>query len=401
MSFIHLLWRNILHRKVLSLLTIFSVMATVALIVFLLLCNSGMEKGAEKGYGPFELVIGAKGSGTQLALNTFYHIGTPTGNVPLSIFEQVKKEDQAEASFAMTTGDNLNGYPIVGIDPNYFVVRYGDRTLASGKLYGQLGEAVIGSHVAKALGLKVGDEFKGGHGLVEQGAHVDGDDDGDHDEHGKFAYKVVGILPNLNTSDDRAVFTTMDYAWAVHHTQQGDHKEVTAVIVKPKSLLGAQALKLKYDKMDNVQAVYTSKAVADVVNAVDKGTQIISIVTALCIVLAVISILLSLMAAVNERKKDVGLLRLIGKSGRYVLLVMIGEGMILTGIGFILGIIAGHLGSFLGSDALFDFSGVQIEPWAIVPGEWILMLGSLGAGIVASLGPAFRLYRVDPLQLFR
>jgi putative ABC transport system permease protein len=399
MSLIHLLWRNIIHRRVLSLLTIFSVTATVALIVFLLLCNAGVEKGAEKGYGPFEVVIGAKGSGTQLALNTFYHIGTPTGNIPLDVFEQVKKEDQAEATFAMTTGDNLNGYPIVGIDPSYFVVRYGDRNLTSGKLYGQSGEAILGSFVAKSMDLKVGDEFKGGHGLIDQGAHVDNGQD--HDEHDKFGYKVVGILPKLNTSDDRAVFTTMDYAWAVHQTQQGSHKDVTAILVKPKSLLGAQTMKLKYDKIDNVQAVYTSKAVADVVNAVDKGTQIISIVTILCVVLAAISILLSLVAAVNERKKDVGLLRLIGKSGHYVLLVMIGEGVALTGIGLMLGLVTGHLGSFLGSDALFDFSGVQIDPWAVVSGEWILVIAALGVGILASLGPALRLYRVDPLQLFR
>ncbi len=74
-------------------------------------------------------------------------------------------------------------------------------------------------------------------------------------------------------------------------------------MVKPKSLLGAQTIKLKYDKIDNVQAVYTSKAVADVVNMVDKGTQVISVVTVICILLAAISILLSLIAAVNERKK--------------------------------------------------------------------------------------------------
>ncbi len=189
-------------------------------------------------------------------MNTFYHVGTPTGNIPYEIAEQLKKEDQVDAAYAMTTGDNYNGYPIVGIDPGYFNTRYGDRKLASGKLYGQLGEAVVGSYVAKTMGLKVGDTFKGGHGLVKESGHAgeehhaDGHDSAGHDaagnnaagqdaaghdaaghdedEHDHFVYTIVGILPNLNTSDDRAVFTTLDYAWAVHNTQQGEHKDVTA-----------------------------------------------------------------------------------------------------------------------------------------------------------------------------
>ncbi|GAA4838265.1 hypothetical protein GCM10023310_15000 [Paenibacillus vulneris] len=404
MSLLHLLWRNMLHRKTLSLLTMFSVAMTVALLVFLILCSQGVEQGAEKGYGPFELTVGAKGSQTQLAMNTYYHVGAPTGNIPYEVFEQLQKEEQAEAAYAMTTGDNLNGYPIVGIDARYFLTRYGDKKLEAGTIYGKTGEAVIGSHVAKTLGLHVGDTFHGGHGLVHEAEHEGDEDEESHEEHEahhSFAYKIVGILPPLHTSDDRAVFTTLDYAWAVHESQQGAHKDVTAVLIKPKTLLGAQTLKNKYDRIDNVQAIYTSKAVADVVNMVDKGSQVISIVTLLCVVLAAISILLSLMAAVNERKKDVGLLRLIGKSKSFVWMSLLGEGLLLTAIGLVIGLVLGHAGSYAGRDLLFDFSGIALDVWSVSASEWLLMLGTLAVGAAASVGPALKMYRVDPLQLFR
>jgi putative ABC transport system permease protein len=397
MSLISLLWRNVVHRITLSLLTVFSVAITVALIVFLLLFNQGLEQGAEKGYGPFEVTIGAKGSQSQLALNTYYHIGAPTGNVPLELFDKLRKEEQVDTAFAMTTGDNYNGYPIVGIDPNYFHVRYGDRKLASGILYGKLGEAVIGSHIAKSLGLKVGDTFKGAHGLVKGAV----DNDGDVAEHHDFVYVIKGILPALFTSDDRAVFTTMDYAWAIHKSQQRESKDVTAILVKPKSLLGMQSIKTKYEKEINAQAIYTSKAVADVVNLVDKGSQAVNVVTFLCGLLAAISILLSLIAAVNERKKDVGLLRLIGKSKQFIWYTLIGEGLLLTVIGIIIGLLAGHVGGYLSRDIVFEFSGLQISPWHIQRGEWLLVLGTVAVGILASVGPALKAYRVDPLQLFR
>jgi len=405
-----LLWRNMLHRKTLSLLTLFSVAMTVALLVFLILCSQGVEQGAEKGYGPFELTVGAKGSSSQLALNTYYHVGTPTGNVPYDVFTQIQKDDQTEAAFAMTTGDNYNGYPIVGIDAKYFLVRYGDRRLEAGTVYAKTGEAVVGSHIAKTMGIHVGDTFHGGHGLVHEGESEEAEEEAEHENeaahaeheaHQSFAYKVVGILPVLHTPDDRAVFTTLDYAWAVHASQQGEHKDVTAILVKPKTLIGAQALKNKFDKLEQVQAIYTSKAVADVVNLVDKGAQAVQLVTVLCIVLAAVSLLLSLTAAVHERKKDVGLLRLIGKSKSFVWFSLIGEGMLLTLLGCLAGLLAGHLGSFAGRDALFDFAGIQVNAWQFTADEVWLVAGALAVGLLASAGPAMQVYRVDPLQLFR
>ncbi|MEC0244199.1 ABC transporter permease [Paenibacillus chitinolyticus] len=428
MSVFRVIWRNALHRKTLSVLTMLSVALTAALLLFVLMWNEGVEKGAEKGYGPFEITMGAEGSKTQLAMSTYYHIGAPTGNIPNALYEQVKNEAEAEEVFAITTGDNLNGYPIVGVDARYFAVRYGDKQLASGSLYGGLGEAVIGSHAARTLGLKVGDTFKGGHGLVHsaeaagehaeehheeesgsgsyadaslEGTHGDPNGHDEHDEHETFSYKVVGILPPLHSPDDRAVFTTLDYAWAVHGEAAQHDREVTALMVKPKSLLGAQALKNKYDAMTGLQAIYTGKAVADVVNVVDKGTQVVQIVTYLCILLAALTLLLSLLAAASERRKDVALLRLIGKPGRYVWTALVGEGVFLTAGGLLVGLLLGHSAGAAGSSLLFDFAGIQIDPWSLAPGELLLAGGAVLLGIAASAIPAWQVYRVDPLYLFR
>ncbi|MDF2927557.1 MAG: transporter permease [Paenibacillaceae bacterium] len=405
MSMPLLVWRNLLHRKALTLLTVMSIALTVALLVFLMLLSNGVEQGAEKGYGPFEVVVGADGSETQLALNTFYHVGAPTGNIPFHVFESLRNEPETDAAFAITAGDSYNGYPIVGIDPEYFQIRYGDKRLASGNLYAATGEAVIGSYAAQATGIRVGDTFSGAHGLVQEHHDEAGEEAGEehdeHEAHEEFSYKVVGILPALHTPDDRAVFTTMDYAWAVHHTESAESKDVTAIMVKPKSLLGVQSLKAKYDAMDHVQAVYASKAVADVVNMVDQGAQAAGAITALCVVLAAITLALSLIAAASERKRDVGLLRLIGKSRLFVWAALMGEGMLLTAAGLVVGVLVGHIGGFLSVDAVFGYAGIRLAPWSLAPGEGILLAGALLIGAAATLAPALGMYRVDPLRLFR
>lgn len=415
------IWSHLKHRAFLTVLTVIAVTVTVALFSLLLMSKDGVEQGARQGYGPFEVVIGADGSESQLVLNTFYRVGAPVGNVPYDTLQQVRDSGQAEAVYGMTTGDSHEGYPIVGIDPTYFQTRYEDRSLSDGKLYGQQGEVTVGYTVAKALDLKIGDTFSGAHGLVE---HVDIADDHHEEEaghaeeegheeeaghaeeeehadmHESFVYTVTGILPKLGTADDRAIFTTMDYAWAVHELSE-DEREITAIIVKPATLLGAQTVKQQFDELDNVQAVYSSKAVADVLNMVDNGSQLLMIVMLICALLAASTLLLALMSSVQERKRDVGLLRLIGKSRTYILSCLIGEGVALSAAGIVLGVAAGHIIAALLGDLVFTVTGIQLEALRFATNEWLLMAGALVIGALASAGPALRVYRTDALALFR
>ncbi|ETT80003.1 hypothetical protein C173_00020 [Paenibacillus sp. FSL R7-277] len=423
MSLFRLTLRNVLHRRFLSLLTVCAVSVTVAFIVLLVLSRQSVEQGAKKGYGPFDLVIGAAGSETQLVLNTFYHIGAPTGNIPLAVLDEARRDPSVEAAFAMTTGDNYKGYPIVGIDSGYFFTRYGGSRLQEGKMYADTGDTIVGSYVARSLGLKVGDTFAGAHGLVqgedhesaaaehegdheaeEAGGHAAAEDEGTGEQaghaHEDFRYRVAGILPELHTPDDRAVFTTVDYAWAVHGLSP-EEREITAVLVKPASLLGAHDLKQAFDGSNGVQAAYTSKAVSEVLNAVDQGSRLLGMLTAICVLLAGIAILLSLVAAASERTKDVGILRLLGKSRAYVWLSLTTEGLLVTATGLIAGLVIGHLCAFLLKDILFSQAGIQIEPYHWTPEHWFIVLGALAIGLLSSLGPAFRMYRMHPLALFK
>ncbi|MNP17838.1 ABC transporter permease YtrF precursor [compost metagenome] len=136
-------------------------------------------------------------------------------------------------------------------------------------------------------------------------------------------------------------------------------------------------------------------------NLVDSGTQLLSIVTGLCILLAAIAVLLSLVAAVNERTKDVGLLRLLGKSKSYVWMSLVGEGLLLTAIGLVLGMMMGHVGGFLLRDALFAYAGIQLNPLLWTTNHMYIVIGTLMVGLLASLGPAYTTYRMNPLTLFK
>ncbi len=416
-------WSHIKRRKLLCGITILAVALTVALFTLMLLSRDGVEYGAQKGYGPFELVIGAEGSSSLLVLHTFYRIGSPTGNVPLALLEEVRSSSEVEMAFGVTSGDSYRGFPIVGVEPAYFPSRYDDRKLNAGRLYREPGEVVIGYAAARALNLKTGDTFTGSHGMVQaieydhdETNHVsnDHDDEGlahdsdagnDQDGHGadhhdSFIYTIVGVLPKLGTGDDRAIFTSMDHAWIVHGLDSGP-REVTAIIIKPATLLGASELKNKYDELDRVQAVYTSKAVADVLNVVDSGSQLLLIVMGVCAMLAASTLLLALTSSMAEKKRDVGLLRLIGKPGRFIFMCLIGEGVALTAGGILLGSLSGRLAAWLFGDVLFEKTGIQLAPYGMATDEGGFLLFALALGVLASAIPALRVYRIDAISLFR
>lgn len=398
------IWRNIKHRAMLSTLTIVAVTVTVAIFSLLLMSKESIEHGAQKGYGPFEVVIGAEGSEAQLVLHTFYRMGAPLGNIPYELLQQVKDSEHVDQAFGITTGDQYNGYSIVGIEAAYFGTRYDNRALQQGRLYQATGEVTLGYTAAKELGLEVGDQFTGAHGTVagfdQEEHHSDESAHEPHDTHHSFIYTVVGILPQLSNSDDRAIFTTMDYAWAVHDSTE-EEREVTTIIVKPSSLLGLQMIKQQMDAQSGVQAAYSSKAIADVLNMVDTGSQLMMIMMGICTLLAATSLVLSLVASIQERKRDVGLMRLVGKSKRYILMVTIGEGVLLTAIGAFIGLLAGHITGAIISKQLFVYAGIQLQPWSLAEYELLMLIGALMLGILASLGPALKVYRTDPITLFR
>ncbi|MFP4977178.1 hypothetical protein ACE6ED_17370 [Paenibacillus sp. CN-4] len=66
---------------------------------------------------------------------------------------------------------------------------------------------------------------------MASGTETDGHGEGGAHSLAGFVYTVVGIPPPLNTPDDRAIFTTVDYAGVVHGSDP-EEQELTAILVQ-------------------------------------------------------------------------------------------------------------------------------------------------------------------------
>src|SRR5690349_19803633 len=113
MNLCKIVLKNMRQRALATWLTTFSVALGVALTVAILLIRHGMQRRFEQGTLGYEMVVGAKGSPLQLVLNTVYQLDISPGNVPWSLFEQLRKDNRVKLAVPIAVGDNYKGFRIV------------------------------------------------------------------------------------------------------------------------------------------------------------------------------------------------------------------------------------------------------------------------------------------------
>jgi len=184
------------HQKLQTALQILLLALGTAAMALMILLGRGLERSIERDLAGIDLVVGAKGSPLQLILSAVYQIDVPTGNISREEASSLAADPRIALAVPLALGDSCRVARIVGTTPDY-VALYGG-TLSEGTMFQAPLEAVIGSEVARATGLRPGGTFTGAHGLTEGG--------GAHEDH---PYMVTGVLAPTGTVLDRLVLTSL------------------------------------------------------------------------------------------------------------------------------------------------------------------------------------------------
>ena len=386
----------------------------VGMIVLLLLFGAKLEERLTRDAAGLDLVIGAKGSPLQLILSSIYHLDIPTGNIPVSEVDRWRRHDLVEAVIPLALGDSLGGFRIVGTEKAY--AEHYDATLAGGRFWQTPFEAVLGSEVAKTTGLAVGDRFLGNHGLAPGGP-----------AHGDHPYEVVGLLAPTGSVIDRLVLTGVGSVWASHGIEaidehhlaepdeadnHADHRDqqpegarepmsadsrqaVTALLLRYRSPLAAVQLPPLVNQTEGLQAAAPALEMARLVSMVGIGIDTVRGFSLLLMATAGLSVFIGLANALQARRYDLAVMRVMGASPRTLFAQLLLEGSLLAIGGALLGLLLGH-----GAASLLaaGFSGVENLglsglSWVF---EEIYVIGlALVVGLIAALIPAIQAYRTD------
>jgi putative ABC transport system permease protein len=145
-----------------------------------------------------------------------------------------------------------------------------------------------------------------------------------------------------------------------------------------------------------MQAASPAYETARLMSLVGVGVDALSAFAAVLMASAALSIFIALTSALQERRRDLALLRTLGASPAKLFALVAAEGMTLVGAGVILGLALGHgaadvMGRWLARSQAWSVTGFAWEP-----AEGLLVLFVLAVGAVTCLIPAIQAYRRDP-----
>ena len=125
---------------------------------------------------------------------------------------------------------------------------------------------------------------------------------------------------------------------------------------------------------------------------------VLSLTIVVCVVSAV-SILVSIYNSMNERRRDIAVMRALGARRDTVVGIILLESLLIALGGGILGWLLGHGIGVLSSDAVEDRTGIQIGFFnTITTVEWLLVPGLIILATLAGIIPAIVAYRTNVSQ---
>uniref|UniRef100_A0A7C4AGU8 ABC transporter permease n=1 Tax=Fundidesulfovibrio putealis TaxID=270496 RepID=A0A7C4AGU8_9BACT len=234
------------------------------------------------------------------------------------------------------------------------------------------GEVLVGSNAARDLGLTPGDVFS-----------AEGRE-----------FSVAGVLTSTGSEDDNVIFAGIeDLQNALGKPGQVHFAEVAALCSGcPIDDIVAQIQTV----LPDVDITAMQKVVKARMYTVHFVQHLALIVSLILLLTACFMIALSLLASVNERKHEIGVLRSLGYSRSSVFSIFCMEALF---IGMVAGAV-GYFGGFGISHVVMDMlelakeAELIMEPWHL----GVTLAGVAGISCLSSVIPAWKAANTDPSQ---
>lgn len=435
---------SISHRKFSVFTSIFAISAAFAFLAAIGCVSFGLAATAVNSSLAFPLVVGPAGaSDTTLVMSTLFNTDKPAGTLDYEFAGKLASDERVSAVFPVARSDSYMGVPITGVESAYInEISKGfwdiDPMIDAKDIFGGKNSdcAVIGAKAAMRYDMSVWDTFFGSHGTVgDEDAHV-------HD----FKYKVCAILKPLNGPEDFAIFTSLKSVWEIHrhghhhhhhedaedeehdhghheaeHEEHEHHHEtaemhcvhdmcveagnkhhaerkITAVLVKTKNPVFTAALEREYSENGFTSATDTGRTVRKLMSYMNKAEEAAGFFSYGTLFLVLIMVFVTIMTSINERKREMALMRTLGIGKLPVSLMIFLELLFISTAGILIGTFGGHLLLAFCKPALDFELGINLQPFFFTGIELHGAAWTMIAAFVLSLAAMGKIYRMDLVE---
>lgn len=345
---LHSLW----NRRASLLLTLFSIAISVALLLGVEYIRKEAKASFLSTISGTDLVVGARSGPLQLLLYSVFRIGNATNNISWQSYQEIANKPLVEWTIPISLGDSHQGYRVLGTNQDYFRhYRYGDKRLLAfsvGQPFAGVFDTVLGAEVARKLGYKLGDRIVIAHGAAATRFTL-------HDDK---PFTVTGILKPTGTPIDRTVHVSLEGIEAIHidwvngakvpgYQISADEalqknlqpKVITAFMVGLKNRAAAFRVQREINdyKREPLLATVPGVALAELWQAIGMFETVLRIISGFVVVAGLLGMLTTLLSTLNERRREMAILRAVGAHPRQVFLLFVLEAGVLAVLGCLLG----------------------------------------------------------------
>ncbi len=399
--------RSLAHRRGTVLLTLGAIAVSVALLLGVQKIRHAAREGFASTVSGVDLVVGARSGPVNLLLYSVFRVGDATANVSWASYQLVANHRDVAWTIPVSLGDSHRGFRVLGTTEAYFehyrVAGGQPLVMASGERFAGEHEAVLGADVARELGYEVGSKLVIAHGTADV-SFVQHDDD---------PFRVAGILAPTGTPVDRTVHVSLEGMEGLHSAQNrapvivmpGEtheqarertqpHQPITAFFVGMRdraALLTMQRALNEYQR-EPLSAIIPGVALKQLWDLIGIADRALLLIAGFVVLAGLLGMLTAILVSLNERRREMAILRSVGARPRHVFTLLVSEAGLLAAGGVLGGVALMYALLALGQ-SFFRRYGIYAPVSAPTGTEIALLAGIVAAGLLMGLWPAWRAYR--------
>lgn len=394
--------RSLWNRRVTALLTVSAIAISVALLLSVQMLRTSARESFANTVSGVDLIVGARSGPLNLLLYSIFRVGDATANVSWSSYQKIARHPDVAWTIPISLGDSHRGFRVMGTTADYFTrYRFGDQralTFFAGAPFKDLYDVVLGSDVAKTLGYRLGDSIVVAHGL----GHVS------FAEHQDKPFHVAGILAKTGTPIDRTLHVSLEAITAIHigwQTSRVSADEARRHDLTPDTitafLVGMQSKVMTFTmqraineyRQEPLLAVLPGVALSQLWDLVGIADTALSIVAAFVVLAGLMGMLTAILTSLNERRREMAILRSVGARPRHVFALMLIEAGVLASAGVIVGTALTYALILIGRPLLEQRFGIFVRVMGLSRYEINVLIAIVLAALIMGLFPALRAYR--------
>ncbi|MFL2808387.1 MAG: ABC transporter permease [bacterium] len=400
--------KSLWNRRGTAILTIFSISISVTLLIGVENIRKGVRTSFSSAVSGTDIIVGARGGSLQLLLYSIFRIGNSPNNISWESYNELRNNKRVKWTIPISLGDSHRGFRVVGTNLDYFkYFRYGSKKkleFLKGKPFSKVFDTVIGSEIAIKFNYKLNEKIIIAHGTGKKSFL-------NHDDK---PFKIVGILKPTGTPVDQSLHVSLEGITAMHvdwesgaPPMEGESisaeevlkldltpEEITSFLIGLKSKIHVFDLQRKVNtyKEEPLSAIMPGVALQELWNILRTAETGLRVITWFVLFAGLLGMVTSLLSGLNERRREMAILRSVGAGPGTISFLLILEATVLTLAGIIFGLFILYLALFVSQPILEAYFGLFIPINPPSNRDIIILGGILLTAMLMGIIPALRAY---------